>query len=85
MQASPWRRVPYRLEAVARTSQWKEQRMIIDQLKQQSWGFSGRSVAAALLRIRLRNDEWRAARARHILQASGYTADLPADGARRQH
>lgn len=59
--------------------------MIIDQLKQQSWGFSGRSVAAALLRLRLRNDERRAALARRMLQANGYTADLPADGAQRQH
>ena len=54
--------------------------MTLDQLKQQSWGFSGRSIAAALLRIRLRNDDRRAARARRVLQANGYMADLPAPG-----
>lgn len=57
--------------------------MVLDQRKQQSWGFSGRSIAAALLRIRLHEDERRAALARRVLQANGYTADLPTAGPQR--
>ena len=59
--------------------------MILDQLKQPSWGFSGRSVAAALRQIRLRNDEHRAALARQVLQVNGYIADEPAVEPPRHH